>query len=158
MAKKNTISVKTLSKIIGEGLTIGIEKTEGPQEADLNNLLDFGATLLMFATEVHIWHLNCERNSIHVALQDLYETTTDIADKLLEAVMGITGSKLENKPENQDYVFGNLIYSEACIDRIRQMEATAEVLIPTGFSGVDNILADFCEKCDEVVYKLKQLA
>lgn len=123
---------------------------------DSTEVGDFGVKLLMFATEVHFWHLNCDTNSAHEALKELYEAFTDLADKLIEAVIGSTNQPIKPSMDNID--FGDLQYGDGCIEKIRSIGSEAANLIDNEDEGINNILGDVCEACDSAVYKLTRLS
>ena len=115
----------------------------------------FGSKLLVFGVEVHLWHLNCSRNAEHLALKDLYEACDDVGDRLLEAAIGQT-----NVPATFVSMDGDSNYTEASIDKIVAIkneanELTRRLDLDAGF---ENILGDFCETCNSVIYKLKRLS
>ena len=120
----------------------------------IDQIAAFGSKLLIFGVEVHLWHLNCARNAEHLALKELYEACDDVGDRLLEAVIGQT-----NVPATFVPMEGDSNYTEASIDKIAAIkneasELTKRLDIDAGF---DNILGDFCETCNSVIYKLKRL-
>ena len=127
--------------------------------AEVPDILDpifaFGSKLLMFGIQVHYWHLNCSRNSEHLALKELYEACDDVGDRLLEAAIGFTG-----KPTPQPSFDGlNVSFTPDSVERIVEIRNEANDLTRRIDidSGIDNILGDFCETCNSVVYKLKRL-
>lgn len=113
-----------------------------------------GSKILMFGLEVHMWHLNCSKNSEHLALKELYEACDDIGDRLLEATIGCTG-----KPVNIIYDNASSEYEkESCLTKIGNFRYRADKLIgKTENGGIDNILGEFCEICNSVIYKLSRL-
>ena len=155
--QKVTLTLGQLKKLVKESYADDAEENEAAD--DFNKYLDFGCKVLMFGIEAHIWHLNCESNAAHLALKDLYESCDDLGDQLLEATLGITGGYIENKAGSNEYEFGDLRYaSETAIAKINELTREAQDLIDgCDDSGIENILADFCETCNSVVYKLKRL-
>ena len=136
-------------------------KMENPENNDyFQSVFLFGTKLLMFGTEVHLWHLNCKRHFEHIVLQDLYETCDDIGDKLLEAAIGITGRPVSvSDVQNQNFSNVNVNYDgQTSIDKIIQIKNEACALANGTSCGIDNIIGGFCETCDSVIYKLKQFA
>ena len=125
-------------------------------EDSLSKVSQFGLKLLMFSVEVHLWHLNCNKHSIHVALQDLYDYLNYDADKLLEAVMGIDGKEVTISLKAPESEIGK--WDESCIEKIEKMNKEAEELITGEHAGIDNILGEICEKFDAVIYKLKKFS
>lgn len=121
----------------------------------VDRIAAFGSKLLSFGVEAHLWHLNCSRNGAHLALKDLYEACDDVGDRLLEAAIGQT-----NVPASFVAVENiDPMYTEASIDKIVAIKNEADELtrrldIEAGF---DNILGEFCETCNSIVYKLKRL-
>lgn len=114
----------------------------------------FGSKLLSFGVEAHLWHLNCSRNAEHLALKDLYEACDDVGDRLLEASIGQTGVPAAFVgTEDMDPA-----YTEASIGKIVGIKNEAAALIGAGDAGMDNILGEFCETCNSIIYKLKRLA
>lgn len=142
------------------------QDTVGAVEAP-DSIMSFGCKVLTFGVEAHFWHLNCLSNSQHLALKDLYEACDDVGDRLLESRIGTTGKPVsmviaefgsDDLTRDADaYVFGKLDFSEASISEIIAIRNEAESLIGQGGAGVDNILGEFCETCDSIVYKLKRL-
>ena len=126
------------------------------QTNETSSIGDFGVKLLMFATEVHFWHLNCNTNAAHEALKELYEAFTDLADKLMEAIIGSTNQPI--KPSMENIEFGDLQYGDGCIEKIRSIGSEAANLIDNEDEGINNILGDVCEACDSAVYKLTRLS
>ena len=121
----------------------------------LDPIFAFGSKLLMFGIQVHYWHLNCSRNSEHLALKELYEACDDVGDRLLEAAIGFTG-----KPTPQPSFDGlNVSFTPDSVERIIDIRNEANDLTRRIDidSGIDNILGDFCETCNSVIYKLKRL-
>jgi len=121
----------------------------------LDPIFAFGSKLLMFGIQVHYWHLNCSRNSEHLALKDLYEACDDVGDRLLEAAIGFTG-----KPTPQPSFDGlNVSFTPDSVERIVEIRNEANDLTRRIDidSGIENILGDFCETCNSVIYKLKRL-
>jgi len=118
-------------------------------------LFDFGSKLLMFGVEVHLWHLNCDNGDTHAALKELYEACDDIGDRLLEALIGIYGGTVTIHAASTETEVGR--YDRACIDKISAMKEEAAGLAPGSPAGISSILDDFCETCNSVIYKLKQL-
>jgi len=118
-------------------------------------IMDFGCKLLMFGTKVHAWHLNCERNSQHLALKDLYEACDDVADRILEAQIGRTGKPVTALTAD----YSDLTFTEESINEIAAIKNEGASLIGQGpgLAGLDNILGEFCETCDSVIYKLIRL-
>ena len=92
-------------------------------------------------------------------LKELYEACDDVGDRLLEAALGICGGYIENNSElGDDYQFGNLRYEDGCIEKIIDIREEAATLAGNyAEEGIKNILGDFCETCDSVIYKLKRL-
>ena len=130
------------------------EKPEETGDTSYDKLLAFGGKLLVMATEVHFWHLNTDNNAAHLALKDLYDGLTDLGDKLLESVIGKANKSIESKPE---YDIGTMKFDDSCIAKIKETADEAESLV--GMSeGIDNVLGDICELCDEAVYKLTRLS
>ena len=79
---------------------------------------------------------------------------TDRGDKLLESVIGKANKSIESKPE---YDIGTMKFDDSCIAKIKETADEAESLV--GMSeGIDNVLGDICELCDEAVYKLTRLS
>ena len=114
----------------------------------------FGSKLLSFGVEAHLWHLNCSRNAEHLTLKDLYEACDDVGDRLLEASIGQTGAPATFVgTEDMDPA-----YTEGSIEKIIAIKNEAAGLIGVGDAGFDNILGEFCETCNSIVYKLKRLA
>lgn len=134
----------------------GVAQAGTSTEHGITEAGDFGVKLLMFATEVHFWHLNCDTNAAHEALKDLYEEFTDLADKLMESVIGTTNSPI--KPSIDNIEFGDLQFGDGCIEKIRAIGTEAAGLIEGDNEGINNILGDICEACDSAVYKLTRLS
>ena len=128
------------------------ETVPADQQDPIDRISAFGAKLLMFGVEVHLWHLNCRKYAQHLALQELYEACDDIGDKLVEAVIGINA-----KPVACPVADMTCDFTEHSIDKILAMKGEAASLAGCGYAGIDNVLDDFCEICNSVVYKLKQL-
>ena len=113
----------------------------------------FGSKLLSFGIEAHLWHLNCARNAEHLALKDLYEACDDVGDRLLEASIGQSGQPAAFVgTEDMDPA-----YTEVSIEKIIAIKNEAASLIGAGDAGMDNILGEFCETCNSIIYKLKRL-
>lgn len=122
-------------------------------------ILNFGCRLLFFAVLVHFWHLNCSHNSEHVTLQELYEACTDTGDALLEARIGMLHKPIEKCDGYDSMAASTLAYNQGSIDEICNIKAEAESLSNQNFgNGISNILDDFCQTCDSVIYKLTRLA
>ena len=120
----------------------------------MDPLFVFGAKLLMFGVQAHFWHLNCSKNAEHLALKDLYEACDDVGDRILEAAIGIA-----MKPAiSQNLPMSNLYDSQTSVEEIANISNEAARLIGvSGDAGMDNILGEFCETCNSVIYKLKRL-
>lgn len=118
-------------------------------------LFDFGSKLLMFGVEVHLWHLNCDNANAHAALKELYEACDDVGDRLLEALIGIYGGTVTIHAASTETEVGR--YDKSCIDKISAMKEEAAGLAPESPAGISSILDSFCEACNSVIYKLKQL-
>lgn len=122
----------------------------------VDRIAAFGSKLLSFGIEAHLWHLNCSRNAEHLALKDLYEACDDVGDRLLEAAIGQTNVPASFVPvEDMDPA-----YTETSIEKIVAIKNEADELtrrldIEAGF---DNILGEFCETCNSIIYKLKRLS
>ena len=154
---KSKLTMTQLKRLINEADEEQLAEAVPSQEF-INKIINFGCDLLMFGVESHIWHLNCDSNSAHLTLKEFYEGCDDIGDKLLESALGLSGGYIENKPENKEYEFGNLEFDDKAISKIRWMGIQAAELIEDCHNaGIENILADFCELCNSVVYKLKRL-
>lgn len=131
------------------------EEEPATQLSTVDQVAAFGSKLLVFGVEVHLWHLNCARNAEHLALKELYEACDDVGDRLLEAAIGQT-----NVPATFVSMDGDSNYTEASIDKIVAIkneanELTRRLDLDAGF---ENILGDFCETCNSVIYKLKRLS
>lgn len=132
------------------------EEEPATQFGTVDQIAAFGSKLLSFGVEVHLWHLNCSRNAEHLALKELYEACDDVGDRLLEASIGQT-----NVPAT--FVAAERMdpaYTETSIEKIVAIkneanELTRRLDLDAGF---ENILGDFCETCNSVIYKLKRLA
>ena len=81
---------------------------------------------------------------------------TDNADKILEAVIGITNQPAT--PTEDSFDFGDLVFNEGCIDKIREIGEEAAKLQDGDDEGLNNILGDVCEDCNSAVYKLTRLS
>lgn len=138
-----------------EDETSSLDFTATNSTDDISKISDFGINLLFFATQAHFWHLNCEKNIQHVTLQDLYEKCEEYADKILESVIGITNAPC--KPTMSEFDCGDLVYDESCISKIEKLKESAQELLDCEYEGINNVLGDLCELCDEVIYKLKRL-
>lgn len=123
---------------------------------ELESIFNFGSKVLMFGIEVHLWHLNCSRNAQHLALKDLYEACDDIGDRLLEAAIGIAGGNATISATSPDIDIGN--FDDKSIEKIISMKSEAAMLVGQFDPGIDNILSDFVETCNSVIYKLKRLS
>lgn len=128
-----------------------------------NKVFAFGYKLLNFGVKAHIWHLNARKNSIHMTLQDLYETCDDVGDKLIEAVIGLTGTDIDI--DNLDCVYEcdtNSTSLKDCnisiVDNIRQIKCEAEAISSLKIDvGISNVLDDFCASLNSIIYKLSRL-
>lgn len=136
-----------------------MDDVDTKQIDESDSILNFGCRLLFFAVLVHFWHLNCSRNSEHVALQELYEACTDTGDALLEARIGMLHKPIEKCDGYDSMAASTLAYNQGSIDEICNIKAEAESLSNQNFgNGISNILDDFCQTCDSVIYKLTRLA
>jgi len=122
----------------------------------VSNISAFGAKLLSFGLEVHFWHLNCSKNSEHLALKDLYEACDDVGDRILEAAIGQMGQNATYVPVDVDFK-SNYDPTEA-IAKIEAIRTEAGSFVGTCDEGFNNILGEFCETCNSIVYKLKRLS
>ena len=139
-----------------EPLTSAPEEEPAAKLGPADKVADFGSKLLSFGVEVHLWHLNCARNDEHLALKELYEACDDVGDRLLEAAIGQT-----NVPAAFATVEGmDPTYTETSIEKIVAIKNEANELtrLIDLDAGFENILGDFCETCNSVIYKLKRLA
>ena len=126
------------------------------EQNPIDEIFTFGSRLLMFGIEVHLWHLNCSRNGQHLALKDLYEACDDCGDRLLEAALGIAGGTATISATSPDVNLGT--FDENSIAKIIAMKSEAAALVGKIDPGIDNILSDFVEISNSVIYKLKRLA
>ena len=126
------------------------------EQSPIDKIFAFGSKLLMFGIEVHLWHLNCSRNGQHLALKDLYEACDDCGDRLLEAALGIAGGTATISATSPDVDLG--IFDENSIAKITAIKSEAASLVGGIDPGIDNILSDFVEISNSVIYKLKRLA
>ena len=132
---------------------VAAQDTKNTMAPETNALMDFGSKLLTFGVETHLWHLNCARNAQHLALKELYEACDDVGDRLLEAEIGVT-----DQPAKFTNIDIDPTFTDASIDKIVAIKSEAEALVGKFGAGPDNILGEFCEICDSVVYKLRRLA
>lgn len=134
------------------------EDVAAKQVEETDPIMNFGCRLLFFSVLVHFWHLNCSRNSQHVALQDLYEACTDTADALLEARIGMLHKPIEKCDGYERMAATSLAFNQGSIDNICNVQAEAEALSNQDFgNGISNILDDFSQTCNSVIYKLTRL-
>ena len=122
----------------------------------LKDVAAFASKAMFFSVLVHFWHLNCDSNSQHLALKDLYESLDDNADKLLEAVIGQTGESI--KITNPGFEFKGEFTEEAIgqIKAIKDEASKLEAAVEDN-PGIANVLADIVEDCDSAIYKLTRL-
>ena len=132
-----------------------IAQQEAPvQEDACASLFEFGSRLLQFGVEVHLWHLNCSRNAQHLALKELYEACDDAGDKLLEALIGKYGRPAACATD----CYCDGAFTDSSISKIVAVKDEAASFVDGIDPGIDNILSDFVEVCNSVIYKLKRLA
>lgn len=136
-----------------------VAQQEAPNtQEETDPIMNFGCRLLFFAVLVHLWHLNCSRNSEHLALKELYEACTDTGDALLEARIGRLHKPIEKCYGYDSLSESSLAFNQGSIDQICNVAAEAEALSNQDFgNGISNILDDFCQTCDSVIYKLTRL-
>ena len=129
---------------------------ESVDAESLDPIVSFANKAMFFAVLVHFWHLNCRKNGQHLALKDLYESLTDNADKLFEAVIGQTGNSV--KVKNPDIDFKGE-YTDKSIEEIKALRNETSKLEGEvkDNPGIANILADIVEDCDSAIYKLTRL-
>lgn len=125
--------------------------------SDEDILISFGSRLLAFGVRAHFWHLNCNTDAAHLALKDLYEACDSTGDKLLESVMSQMTGIINSANISQD-MFNSLGFDSSSITEIIQLRNDAEDLMAIANEGIKNILADFVETCDTVIYKLNRLS
>lgn len=157
--KSNSLIRECLRTMMSEetGGYIAEARTAPKDENPIKTFVDFGCKLLMFGIQAHVWHLNCTTDAAHLALKDLYEACDDAGDKLLEAVLGMATGRIRRK--NMDsFEFSDFNFGDDSIEEIEKIASDAKTLVNGDNPGLDNILSDFIEECNSVVYKLKRLA
>ncbi len=97
-------------------------------------------------------HLRTGSRSDHVALQNLYESTPGRADRLAEAWMGYSRSKLEDIPLLENEFDGDMA------DILEQQAAWIEDNRPEAPSFIQNIIDEILADYYGVIYQLRELA
>ena len=123
----------------------------------LTSVMQFGLDLLFKAQIFHIWHLSCTVMNEHLVLKDLYDSTEDFSDGIIEAVTGITDQiasdaekvyKISIDPYSKDMAIQSILeIKNEGVGLMNQLENE---------EGIKNIFAGYIDKLDGIVYKMKR--
>jgi len=111
---------------------------------------EFASLLFDIEINSHIAHLQTNKYSDHMALNDLYENIVDLRDRFIESYQGkyeiITGYKITLKEGNE-----MIPYLKECLKSVEQYRLTLE----DGF--LQQITDDVIELLSSTLYKLRFL-
>lgn len=152
---------------------MGSSEEDSPDDSDENNIeddmggttgeeysdvSDFGITLLMLATQIHFWHINCRSNADHNCLGNLYNDLIDQGDKLLENIVSVTKNSII-AGDNLSFDFGDLDFNkEESIGILEDTRKEADDLVSryTDNQGLCNIIGDISETLGTAIYMLSR--
>ena len=130
----------------------------GVSDEEYGDAADLGIMLLMLATQVHFWHINCRSSGDHNCLGDLYNTLIDETDKLLENIVSVTKNSIVAGDE-QSFDFGNLDFDkEESISILEDAREEVDELVGRygDNQGLCNIIGNISECLGKAIYMLSR--
>ena len=126
------------------------------EDSSMGDLSDFGVELLMLSTQVHFWHINCEKNGDHNTLDALYNELNYDSDKLLEYVISKTKQSITAGSE-LSFDFGDLGFNkDECVGILEDVRDEANQIAGSHSDdqAVTGIIGDAVEHLSTAIYKL----
>lgn len=143
----------------GDNGTGSDEMNEGGiSDEEYREASDLGVMLLMLATQVHFWHINCRSSGDHNCLGTLYNNLIDETDKLLENIVSVTKNSITAGDE-QSFDFGNLEFDkEESISILEDVRGEVDKAVErySDNQGLCNIIGNISECLGTAIYMLSR--
>jgi DNA-binding ferritin-like protein len=129
----------------------GTVNTNKEDDIQINNML---RTLLAAQQCAHVHHWKVKSFSLHMALGELYNTLTELADELAEMYMGLTGADVNLEQSDSNY-----FHQENPIDFVNQLQEVLKdmYIAVTPYSPLLNKYEELIGKIAAIKYKMTNL-
>lgn len=126
-----------------------LEYFKAEREMDFQSLYTVAVDSLNFATQINIFHWQCESGFIHTHLEEVYKIIRDFADELVEITLG-TGAKFKLGELKSDYTED--VYNQSNMERKLRKYIDELGIIANKFQSkiaINNLISDTIQSLEK---------
>ena len=114
--------------------------------------------LMSFKVIFHVLHFQTKSFAKHKALEELYSEITDLADDIIECLLGREGERLDNELVITSSPFSSPEVENSITDQINVLSGFADRLFNwsnnLNYQDIANLSAELIQLCNKTKYRL----